>query len=554
MIFSISLTWAQKFTQLNEGNVIDSNITEKVFLTLNSNIFLTGEKLLYSLHCINSQNFPSKISKIAYVEILDSNKKVILRQKLFMNGNNAYGEFFIPTSLKTDNYIVIAYTNWMLNLDSSLLFNEVISIINPYEKIEKNEIFKQDSIIMNNEIQNNSDLVINLNKNVFSNRELVSLKVKLISDDYSNGNYTLSVRKLDSLNFNQKNEKTIVNNFEKTNEIKILPELRGENISGSIESKSKSEVKNIIIALSIPGDNFVVKTVKTNSKGEFLFILDKKNYNSNISIQVFDEYKEDFIIKIKKPETPDYNKIPFPKKIYITSDLKNIIEEKSIANQIENAYFNQKRDTIFRIKNQKEFYKPIAKDFILDDFTRFSSTEETITEVIKEMYYRKSKNKYTIGLRDYNVNNQTSQPALVMIDGLIIQDLNELFEYKMNNVYKISLVAGGYYYGSSVFNGLINFVTKEKNFVSKLKGDFIIKPQIERPFPEIVYNKIDYSKNNKLDRIPDYRYQLLWEPNFDFGKEISFYTSDVSGKFEIKIEGFSESGKFISFSDYFEVK
>jgi hypothetical protein len=555
MIFSFTFTWGQNNISLNDGKKLDINTSEKVFLTLNSKTFLTGEKLLYTLHCLNSKDFSqSKISKIAYVEILDSEKKVIIKQKLFLKNSTASGEFFIPTSLKTANYVIIAYTNWMLNQDVSLLFNETISIINPYEKIENNEILKNDSVIKKVDFISNSELSLNLNKIQFSNRELVTLKLKSISNNLEKGNYTLSVRKLDSLNFNSRKKISLDNNLEKVNEIKILPELRGENISGSITSKSKSDINNIIVALSIPGENFIVKTVKTNNEGKFLFYLDKKNYNSNISIQVFDEYKEDFVIKINKPETPDYSKIPSPEKLYISSDLKRIIEQKSIANQIDNAYFNQKKDTVFKIQNQKEFYDPIAKDFILDDYTRFPTTEETITEVIKEMYYRKSKNKYTIGLRDYNINNETSQPALVMIDGLIIQDLNELFEYKMSNIYKISLFAGGYYYGSSLFNGLINFVTKEKNFESKLSGDFIIKPQIERPFPEIFYHKIDYSKNNKLDRIPDYRYQLLWEPNFDLEKEISFYTSDVSGKFEITIEGFSESGKQISFFDFFEVK
>ena len=37
-------------------------------------------------------------------------------------------------------------------------------------------------------------------------------------------------------------------------------------------------------------------------------------------------------------------------------------------------------------------------------------------------------------------------------------------------------------------------------------------------------------------------------------KTISFYTSDITGQFEINIEGFSEDGKPIAIKEYFEVK
>ncbi|WP_348797951.1 hypothetical protein [Flavobacterium adhaerens] len=67
----------------------------------------------------------------------------------------------------------------------------------------------------------------------------------------------------------------------------------------------------------------------------------------------------------------------------------------------------------------------------------------------------------------------------------------------------------------------------------------------------------DYKDKSKNERIPDYRYQLLWIPQLNLPETktpLSFYTSDVTGKFEINIEGFTENGIPISLTDTFEVQ
>jgi len=91
------------------------------------------------------------------------------------------------------------------------------------------------------------------------------------------------------------------------------------------------------------------------------------------------------------------------------------------------------------------------------------------------------------------------------------------------------------------------------DYNTNLFGSYIIKNTISTPLAKKNYFKPDYS-NNAFDRIPDYRYQLLWMPDLQDNNEISFYTSDKKGTFEIVIEGFTLEGKPISIKDYFEVQ
>lgn len=59
-----------------------------------------------------------------------------------------------------------------------------------------------------------------------------------------------------------------------------------------------------------------------------------------------------------------------------------------------------------------------------------------------------------------------------------------------------------------------------------------------------------------MQHIPDCRYQLLWEPNIRLREPVryfDFYTSQVPGRYEVVLEGFTSYGKPISLKAYFEV-
>lgn len=558
---------AQSKSSEVELMAIDTKINESIFVTPNTNSYLTGETLRYNLFCLNKQNNAASIySKIAYVELVDSSKKSVFKHKLFLEKGTANGDFFIPTTLETGNYKLVGYTNWMLNKSDSNYFNIDIYIVNPYQtnknpKPEKSSV-SQDITALSNVTA--SGLALSLGKKTYTNRELIDLKIKTDSEDFSKGSYTVSVRKIDALVAKNKlnyTEYTVANPNQNSGTISpenlAIPELRGEIISGKITAKTAgNSLANKNIALSIPEKNFEFKVSKTDQNGQFTFILDRSCPNSNIIVQLIDSDKDNYSIEIDKQKALNFESLKF-NPLELSVDFEKNLKERAIASQIENAYYNITKDSIALAKDQKKFYDPLSKEYVLDDFNRFPTLKEIAIEIVKEMYFTQTKGKYELFLHDYDVNYELSTPALVLVDGLIIQDINELFEYKMNNVYKINIINGGYFYGTKLFNGLISFTTKNFDYVSKLNGSFIIKPEILRPLAKKNYYQPDYSDKIKNARIPDYRHQLLWLPDLKLkGTEenISFTTSDVNGQFEVIVEGFSSSGKPIYAKEIIEVK
>lgn len=544
---------------------IDNLINEIIYLNINNSTFITGENLNYKVSCLSKNELTtSNLTKVAYIELLNEKKQCLVKQKIFLIKGNGFGDIFLPTTLETGNYKLIAYTNWMLNFKSDF-FQKDILIYNPYKKSDIKFTLENNYKQKDNQLEkSNNNLTFQVNKKKFSNRELVKINISASNEEFKNGNYILSIHKKDNLDLTN-DEQNILNltsnSYKELKEESLinlnLPEIRGEIISGKLISKNNiSEVGNKNIALSIPGKSFAFKITKTDIKGNFNFIIDEPFTNPDLTFQIIDDNAKEYKIELTQQSKIDYSQISFPNNIIFNEKIKESIEERMVSSQIENAYYTQKKDSIFSFNYNRSFFENQSKEFILDDFTRFTTIKETIIEIIPRMHLKKENDSYSIYLDDYNNGNELPFPTLILIDGLYISDVNELIEYNPKNIQKINVIYGGYQFGTKLFNGIVSFSTKNFDFESKTKGDFLVKPELLRPLPLKNYYTPNY-KIKKLDRIPDYRHQLLWEPNLileNATKEIEFFTSDLSGTFEILVEGISKTGTPVKIKDFFEVK
>lgn len=568
-IFGQNSISAKPISQIN-------TIEETLYVHCNTTTLLTGETLLFKVYSLNSvQKTFSTISKIGYIELLNDANKSVLKQKIILKKGIGQGDFFISTTLKTGNYRLIAYTNWSLNKAENGISKTDLYLINPFEnntlkedlkkKTSEEKLYIPSSVSEKRDTEQSSKSFIEAktDKKKYNTREKVSLKLLSHLKNNTTGHFSVSVRKTDSLprpkkissvDFSNTLLSTANANLEKS---RFLPELRGEIISGKVIAKDKTkDLKGKIVALSISDKSFSFKIAKTNNEGEFNFILEENPNNAEAVIQVMEKDRNDYEIIINQTNTPEIKPIDVPQLLYLNPKNKKEIENRSVANQIENNYFHKKRDSLTNPSKVSPFFHPLEKEYILDDYTRFPTLKETITEVLYEMSFRKEQENYSILIRDFLAREEAFEEALVMVDGLLIMNVNELFEYDMQNIYKVSFVNQGYVYGPKVFNGVINFVTKNNDYKTKNNGNFIKNVSIIRPEIEKKYFNPEYS-NPDSERIPDFRYQLFWQPETTLLESealMSFYTSDVKGFFEISIEGFTNQGEPVSIKDYITVE
>lgn len=572
----IVLLMLLSLSSLMQGQIKKSSLTktfnisipqEKTYIHTNTNLLLAGEYLYYKIYCLNENTGAySEISKLAYVELVGSNKNIVFKHKLRLENGNAQGDFFIPSSILTGNYKLIAYTNWTKNKSYNSFYEHDIYILNPFTtevqkelpiKTKTNTIIVKQNNTFEDSVVNIPELKLSTNKRIYSTREKATVTITTDNHTAYQGNYLLSIRKIDSIEIIK--DSPVNPGVVKTpDDIFYLPEIRGEIISGKLKALNASSVAKKTVALSIPGKDYIFKIAQTNSKGQFFFNI-KENYNHvSAIIQVQELNKEDYEIVLDNKVFNNYDHLAFST-LELNPNIKTILEQRSIRNQIENAYFRVKSDSILKNKiSYESFFHPNATTYILDDYTRFKTIKETFVEIISSASLIKDDGDDRFIVYGNKIKEMddalTNINPLVLVDGLLIQDNEDVINYSAMNIESISIVYGIYIYGSKIFDGIIAFETKKKDFKISKNSKHFKQLELKRAFNNKSYYMPDYKE--ELNRIPDFRNQLLWKPNLGLYEDqvnIDFFTSDNVGNYVVKLEGYSEEGIYLTNAKYITV-
>ncbi|GAA4276151.1 hypothetical protein [Aquimarina mytili] len=553
--------------------------SENVFIHYNTTLLFAGEYLYYNLYCLNAKNnLLSAISKIAYVKLIDDEGQSVFEHKIKLENGLGQGDFFIPVSIPSGNYKLIGYTQWMLNARKAGFFRGDVSIINPYQgdqgkiletnlRKEASDKYAQDNIISTNNFETRKDnSTIFIKDTVYSKRSRVQFNIQ--KSEVQDGNYSISVRKMDTFkkakpttttDFFELDSTSAVNASGAIGDSIFLPEMRGELIYGRIISNDSSfSVSQLDVGLSVSGKINDIKMVSTDDKGNFIMCLDQHHNEDKIMIEVQDVDKTKYTILTDNIPETDLGSLDFYSFKIEQTSLDEIIK-RSVYNQIENSFYNLKPDTIQDRAIVSSFYGKDYVNYDLDEYTRFSTMKETIVEVVEGVRIRKNKRgKEVFSIyKDYVGGSKSNYLPLVLVDGGIVQDHEDIINYDVREIGNIRFIKDRYYIGTKVFEGILEIKTLKENYWEQLERKGSIQFNDLKLLEKKRYYKQAYDKSNKDNRIPDYRHQLLWSPNVEISGEgvaLDFYTSDVAGDFEITLQGFTKKGKAVSITQHFKVK
>lgn len=549
------------------GNTMEVFQTEIPAIVINADVLLTGEHLTYKVYNLLRSGKTSALSKILYVSLRTDKDSVIFDHKLKLQNGKAYGSFFIPAALKTGKYKLLSYTNFSLNNEANAVAQRKVYIINPFvksiTKIQKDSTRTREVLSSHNVIGSITEqspvlgLFIITDKPSYAKRGKITISIENPNGTKGYGNYALSVRRVDPVEVPNPglSKYTIV--AEKGN-ILYIPELRGEIISGKVLTLDNEEpVANKIVALSIPGKNYVFKTARTNSYGQFFISIDEPYETKNSIIQINEPNREQYKIVLDEKRFK-FKDEEFPL-LKLDASLKDWLQERSVQLQIENAYFKQD-SIVVDADSGKSFYDSLGTEFNLDDYTRFPSLEETFVEVITLARIRKKNGKDALEVFDpfnpYKKGPFGTLDPLLLLDGILVQDTDDILSYSAREIESIWVFPQTYRYGPKVYRGIIDFKTKGEGYKPRLGGTYIKEFELIRPLPEKKYSSPNHSIES-YKRIPDYRIQLCWEPNIELSAEEltkSFYTSDVTGTYQITLEGYTQNGKNVVVREWFLVE
>ena len=577
--------YAQGFNMNRSSNSMYQNMPQEgIFIHQNSTQLFAGEKLYYKVYCLNLKDGNlSDLSKIAYVQLLDSNKNTVFSHKIRLDKGIGASDFALPTDLETGSYKIIGYTSWMQSRKEYQFFESDLIIINPYKVIPENHRFEvetdsisADSLAVPTEkviadapqevILGEKLIKLNLENTEVGTRSRFTVQVEALENAALKGNYSLSVKKIEEalpgaqhtpINFWTDKRRLSVNSASAD---PIVPELRGELYSGKVVSvDSQQSVEGKKVVLSLPGDPYILDIAQTDRQGNFYFNINTAVNSSEAVFQLLEEDSENYSISLDEGVSPEIGQLEFlPFKIDRSSEA--VILERSINNQIENAYAIVKSDTILNPVELAPFYRKYQQQFFLDDYTRFNTLRETMVEIIDNAWISENgEDDPTFGVRPFDgYLESTSLLPIVLVDGLFIRDHKDIVNYNSKEVRSIAISRDRVMLGPQLFQGLVSLNTKAGEFKETFFRSHLINSKLDRPEPYKAYFYQSYTSSEDQSRIPDLRYQLYWDPDLTLGDkrmaEIPFFSSDIKGKFVVELKGYTQTGNPVSLRKTFVVQ
>lgn len=133
LIFSNS--FAQKYDSVLQ--ILDTRYPqEKVYLHYDKSFYNPGETIWFKAYLFTA-NMPSQISKTLYADLLDEKGKIIERKSAPVVMSSASAAFDLSATLTSPTVYVRVYTDWMLNFDTSFIYQKPIPIVQVENKTAK---------------------------------------------------------------------------------------------------------------------------------------------------------------------------------------------------------------------------------------------------------------------------------------------------------------------------------------------------------------------------------------------------------------------------------
>ncbi|MBC7937254.1 MAG: hypothetical protein H7Y86_18060 [Rhizobacter sp.] len=123
-------------TQLFSQNIYDSLLNElntkypqeKVYVQLDKSFYSPGETIWFKAY-LKSDNTGVQISTSMYAELINENGTILQRKTMPVLLSGAASNFQLPDTIKSSKVYIRAFTSWMLNFDSTLLYAKPVNVI-----------------------------------------------------------------------------------------------------------------------------------------------------------------------------------------------------------------------------------------------------------------------------------------------------------------------------------------------------------------------------------------------------------------------------------------
>ena len=329
----------------------------------------------------------------------------------------------------------------------------------------------------------------------------------------------------------------------------FIPEYKGHIITGKVvKTSSGAAAPGVNSFLSVPGTRTQFRTAVSAENGRIKFDMDQFYNVGEIIVQTNNQEDSIYNIEITSPFLNTYSTSPLSA-FSISQTNAAALLNQDIGLQVQNIYSGNKLKQ-FKLPalDTNAFYFKPDYSYLLDNYVRFTTMEEILREYVAPVAVRRRGTKFQLPVFDELRRQFFATTPLILLDGVPVFDVDKFMQYDPLKMRKMDVMSQTYFLGNMLFQGVVNCTT----YNGDLNG-YELDPhatvidyeglQLQRDFYSPVYE----TQLQADSRLPDFRNLLYWSPEVrtdEKGKQdVSFYTSDLPGKYAVVLQGLSAAGK-----------
>lgn len=540
---------------------------EKIYVHTDKPYYYPGEALWFKgyIH-YKEPAWRDSLSRVVYVELINPKKEIIQSKTLKIDSGFFHNDFILPDTLTAGTYYLRAYTNLNRNFGDSNLYVKPIPILHLKTKV--------DPALGKLEEVTSPYLTISTDKKVYKPREKITLTIQTRDREGKPTAAHLSVSVTDATQVVPiKETETIVTAFQEDEHPKVTdlkhPVEYGVVFRGKfVNDNNKPEQTTLTI-------------LQMNPRNMLLAATDEQGIFSLAGLDFYDSTV--FSVKSDKAKDLPYGRVT----ILPRESVPMIFEENPITLSVQQTEFQQRIVSEYEVPSDVRMLKEIE--------IRGSRVEKEPVDRVQRPY---GEADYTIKLQDSKIKYNSLLSYLIgRVPGLVIRSgLNGTVVYiaragtsSITNSGEVMVMynnvpLGGspaailesinpetvesievtnrinVLYGSQGVNGVISIYTKQ-NVSEDLLTSVPNFQTIKSPgySSSRLFISPDYNNPNGDNAPPDYRSSIYWNPgaltDVMVGTiESSFFTTDMTVKYRIIVEGVNQDGEAMRSEHFVEVE
>ncbi len=509
--------------------------------------YISGDAIIFDIFLYHG--FIDKTNQVpdVYIDLLTQNNKWISGVIAKQTDGSASGVLAIPDSLKSGSYLLRAYLRYPYKDNKA--FIQKIYIENRFNQ-SQSELYSPPSF---NELPKEKQSIIDLEKDSFTNRELVRLAFKQQTNPITgvitvtNKQQWLAKQDLGYTYATIDSSVCVPENINQYTGIVFCGRV--------IDARNQLPVQNAVVLISTEDSVVRLDYQFTNSNGEFQFHL----YDCyNIQKRFFNVFSYPDLVPL--PTAMVIIDSPFDKPMESKLTGNNPIIPAIDSTEIDKSTINKAyglQPLVFdknpdRPLKNFEFHLlgDNVKNVKIDDFITLNSFTEISKEIlplVKIKSTKKGNSIHVIGELG-NMHFVTDNP-LVLIDGVPLTKIDYVLDWGSTKIKNVTVQNKQRYYGDLFLkNGIICIWTRKMDFWDQNSISGTFRYNLSTFQHTLSFSGPDYA-NSKTSSLPDFRQLIFWKSaihtNESANPNITFYTSDEKGEFVIEFFGIDSKGNAV---------